>query len=417
MESLIYRLFLNNWQQKLVALISALVIWVFVNQSIIESKTIPGVPIRIVNLPPDKTILGLLPNGLLSKRITLTLTGTKDVIHDLEPGDLEVLVDASMIDHDDWIVQISKKNLVSLNPSFDLLHHVTQVSHTEHVIKLRQLITDRIPISIVVRDETPPEGYEYLDHYPQHLTQTLSGAEEEIQKLKEDGLELVIDLNEITKSDLDGIKSSHQNLQDDEVSFPIPAKWKKVVIPFHNNASEEINDPEAAHLRIDFLRKETLPVKNEIPIRVFYPVKYITTLNPSTSSLEASAQVHHKNALYYFLPPLFARGVSRLFLDIIRENMELTIVAAPKNERDYLQWSIDVIDAHELEDTYVAFLVANARNNKNVASVSKNREILLRKRFRDYLQKLVLYTSPEQRLHLQNTLEGDKIKVLSETNP
>ena len=89
MESVIRRMFLHNWQRKLVAVLTAIVIWLFVNHSINETKTIFNVPIRIINLPPDKTIPGLLPNGMLSRRITLTLTGAKDVIEEMEPGDLE----------------------------------------------------------------------------------------------------------------------------------------------------------------------------------------------------------------------------------------------------------------------------------------------------------------------------------------
>ena len=77
METILTRLFFHNWQQKLVALIAALIIWLFVNHSIIDSKTIANIPVRVVNMPSDKTILGLMPNGVLSKRISLTLSGKK----------------------------------------------------------------------------------------------------------------------------------------------------------------------------------------------------------------------------------------------------------------------------------------------------------------------------------------------------
>lgn len=107
METVIYNFFFHNWKRKALALVSAAIVWLFVNQSITEVKTISNVPIRIINLPSDKTIQGLLPNGILSKRITLTLTGTKDVIEELEPGDVEVLLDASLADQDDWIVRVT----------------------------------------------------------------------------------------------------------------------------------------------------------------------------------------------------------------------------------------------------------------------------------------------------------------------
>ncbi|HRD56377.1 MAG TPA: hypothetical protein PLC42_08285 [Parachlamydiaceae bacterium] len=415
MESLISRLIFHNWQQKLVALGSALIIWFFVSHSIIETKIIPGVPVRIVNLPADKTILGLNPNGLLSKRITLTLTGSKSVIRDIEPGDLEALIDASIIDHDDWIIQINKKNLVSLNPAIDLKNNIKQVSHTEHVIRLRPLITDKVPITILPPLGQAPEGYEYLGIWPLQLTQTLSGAEEEIQNLKIKGLEVVFDLNEITKKDLDSATSNSGNLQNDEISFLVPAKWKKIAIPFHNNSQEEFNDKEAAYLRIDFLRKELLPIKNLIPIRVFYPLKSSTEINPSTYPLEIAEPVLEENHITLFSKPLFVQDVSRLFLDIVRQNMEITLVAAPKAEREQLQWTVNIIDTDELEDIYTAFLISQKGSLKNgKEAVLKNREVLFRKRFHDYLQKLDLLKPNGERLEIEGKLEDGKVKILNQ---
>lgn len=407
--------FFHNWQQKSVAFASALIIWFFVSHSIIETKVIPGIPIRIVNLPADKTIIGLHPNGMLSKRVTLTLTGSKDTIHEVESGDIEVVIDASMIDHDDWIIQINKKNLVSLNPSIDLKNNITHVSPTEHVIKMRPLVTDKVPIILLTPTGDSPEGYEFLDIWPHRLMQTLSGAEEEIQNLKTKGLEVTFNLNDITKADLDATKSSSNYLQDDEISFVVPNKWKKVAIPFQNNALKEFNDPEAQVLKIDFLRKELLPIKNFIPIRIFYPLKFSETLNPKTYTLDPSFPIQEKNNLAYFSKHLFARGISRLFLDIVRENMEISIVTAPPSERELLEWTVDIVGADNLEDIYVAFLMTHLNNSKNIQeSVLKNREQLLRNRFRDYVQKLVLYSTPQKKLHLESRLENNQIRVFSE---
>lgn len=412
MESVIYRIFFENWQRKLVALLTGLVIWFFVNHSIQDTKTIPGVPIHVKNLPAGKTILGLLPNGNLNKRITLTLSGTKDVIKDLEAADILVEIDAAMIDHDDWVAQISKKNLKSLNPSVDIVRHTQQVDHSEFLIRMRRLVTAKIPIDITTPTGEAPAGYEYLDIWPQRLFQTVSGAEEEIQALKAKGLELTVDLAQVSKSELDGIKSSTLS-QDDEVSFFVPNKWKQVPISFNNNALEEINDPEAHNLRIDFLRKEVLAIENQVPIRVFYPLKHLETLNPLNEQLAPSPHIQEVFGVHLLTTPLFVKDVSRLFLNIVRENLEITIIAAPKSEREILHWSLQVINAHELEDTYVAFLIANNKNNKG-APISKKREQILRKRFRDYLQKLILYVTPDNKLKLDTTIEDKVIKVLVE---
>ena len=410
MNTLLSMLF-NNWQRKGLALLSALIIWLFVNHSIIETKTLSNVPIRVINLPPDKTIQGLLPNRLLTKRVMLTLSGTKDVIKDLEPGDLEVLLDVSTADNDDWVVHIGKKNLVSLNPAIDLTHHVTQVSHHEFVLKLSKLETAKIPIRILPPIGEPPPGYEYLDVWPQQLIQTVSGSEEEIHALKLKGLDFELNLNDVTKADLDALKVSNALKHDDEIGFLIPDKWKKVTIPCDSN-TEDINDPEAQTLRIDFLRKGSLPINKEIPIRVFYPVQHSEIINPRTFPLATNNRIHKTNDITLLSLSLYVRNVSRLFLDLVTENMEIVIIAAPPGERDLLQWSVEVINAHEIEDMYVAFLLSNLVNNSNgLPAVTTRKEVVLRKRFREYMRRLTLYVSPERKLHLESMLDEDSIRV------
>ena len=219
MESLINTLFVYQWQRKLMALLTAVVIWFFVNYSITSSKTIPSVPIRVINLPTDKTIHGLLPNGFLSKRTTLTLTGTRDVIDQLEPGDLEVNLDVSHLPRD-GIVQISKKNLVSLNPNFNLPKHVTSVSHPEFVIKMSPILKEKIPIQINQPSGKAPLGYEFLDIWPMELSQSVSGPQEQVLDLKNKGLELTFNLSDISQEQLNALQGS--GLYDDEVSFLIP---------------------------------------------------------------------------------------------------------------------------------------------------------------------------------------------------
>lgn len=411
MESVIAQLFLHNWQRKLLALLTAVVIWLLVNYSINDTQTISNVPIRIINLPADQTIQGMQPNGTLSRRITLTLTGSKDVVQDLESGDLEVLLDASTADSGDWIINISKKNLVSLNPSIDLSQHIRQVNHSDFVVKLSKLQTAKIPVKIESPIGSAPQGYEYLDIWPQLLMQTVSGPEEDIQELKEKGMELTFDLSEISKAELDSIKSSSRN---DEISFPVPKKWRSVAIPFRNNAQEELNDPEVAALRIDFLRKELLPLDREIPIRIFYPLDDLDKINPQTFPLVANDEIRTKDGVFIFGKPVFISDVSRLFLDVVRNSIEIVIVAAPKSKRKVLAWSVQFMQPRDLEDTYLAFFIANSTSSKGIPSaLPKKKEELLRKRFRDYMQRMTLFLANGKKLHLKSTLEADQIRVVA----
>jgi hypothetical protein len=408
MESLIHKFFLHQWQRKLVALLTATVIWIFVSHSITSSKIIPSVPIRVINLPNDKTIQGLLPNGFLTKRTTLTLSGTKDVIDQLEPGDVEVILDVSNIPND-GIVQITKKNLISLNPNFNLPKHVTSVSHPEFVIKMSPILTEKIPIIIHPPIGDPPKGYEFLDIWPVKLTQTVSGPQDLVLNLKNQGLELTFNLNDITKEQLDQLQGNE--LYDDEISFNVPDQWKKVVIPFSTRGPEAINDPEAKTLQLNFLRLRMLPINTELPIHVFYPLKYSDTINPDTYALAASAFVQFKNHLPILTVPLFVSNVSNLFLEIVKDNLQLDIVTAPLTEREKLEWGVSFVDDTHLEDTYVAFLLSNVKPSDSLQNNNREREAHFRNRFRLYVQRFNLYLSPQHKLELESWLEDGKIRV------
>ncbi len=408
MESLINKLFFHQWQRKLVALLTATVIWFFVNHSIISSKTIPSVPIRVINLPTDKTIQGLLPNGFLGKRTTLTLSGTKDVIDQLEPGDVEIILDVSNLPSDS-IVQITKKNLVSLNPNINLPAHIISISHPEFVIKMSPILTEQIPIVIHSPKGEAPKGYEFLDIWPIYLTQTVSGPQEQVLNLKNQGLELTFNLNDITKEQLDVLQFN--GLYDDEVNFHIPDQWKKVNILFSSRGPELINDPEAKNLQMTFLRQQLIPIKNELPVHVFYPLKNNATINPNTYGLAPSPFIQFKHHIPVLTVPLFASNVSKLFLEIVKDNIEIDIIAAPPNEREYLEWDTDFIDETHLEDTYVAFLISNSKISDTPYNKNRDREKYFRQRFRIYLQRFTLYLSPQYKLVLQSRLEDGKIDV------
>lgn len=408
--------FTFHWQRKLVAFLAALVIWIFVNQSITDIKTIPNVPIRIINLPEDKTIPGMQPNGIIGKRIPLTIQGTKNIIHLLEPGDVEVLLDASTIQQNDWVVQVNKKNLLSLNPSIDLSRHISEVSHPEFVLKFSQLMTAKIPVNVLKPKGEAPQGYKYLDIWPQKMMQTVTGPQEQVRELINKGVDLVIDMNLISKNDLDKLKPSRENYHDDEVSFFIPSHWKKIHLPIKGGVLEDLNDPEAQDLHIDFLKREYFPLPSNIAMRVFYPLETLDKLNPLTAPLLPEGKIHMKSNVPFITMPLFIRDVSLLFLEVIQNNIEIVIVASDTSEtQGELNWAAQVVDPHVLEELYVNSLIA--QNPGGPLSLgeprhTKKREIHLRERFRSYIQKLTLYTAPDKKLQFDIRLNKEGISAV-----
>lgn len=402
--------FTNNWQRKLVALFTAVLIWLYVNRSIHETKIIPNVPIKVINLPTDKTVAGIRPNGMLGKRTSLTLTGPKRIVDDLDSGDLEILIDASTINHDDWIFQITKKNLVSLNPAIDLNRQISHVGYPEFVIKFSKLITAHIPITITNPIGKIPDGYLYLDVWPKHLTQTIVASEDEIKNIPRKGLEVTFDLGQISTEDLDRI-TAKKNHCDHEVSFLIPNSWKKVTLPFSNAQTAEFNDSEAQQLHVNFLKKEWLPIEKELQVAIFYPSAISEKTNPQTLALATDGNVHLRNGLFYLKTPLYVKNVSQFFLNFIQDRLELAFVAQSEEHQSNFPWSLEVVDAKELEEKYVAACMSLQEEGSSEIMFRKEKEEQLKNRFQEYLKNLNLYVSPEKKLVLESQVKDGKIYI------
>jgi hypothetical protein len=404
MKTFFTSMLFHNPARKCVALLSAVLIWFLVNQSITLTRTFPDVAIRVINLPQDKTVVGLLPNGLLSKRTSVTITGTKSVISDLHSTDIEVVVNADG-KKESWIAKIDKRTLSNLSSEWDLMKSITEVAGSDIFVKMSRLVVEEIPITVTTPFGDPPKGYQFLNVWPRQLTQRVSGPEEQVLALKKQGLELTFNLNKISESELESIRSASQC---DEISYFMPNVWKQLAIPFRDSALEPLNDPRAKNLRIDFLKSELIPLGESLPLTVFYPMKYSRSLNPEWYSLATSTLVESRNGLHMLTIPLYARDVSRLFLDVVRENIELTIVAAPRNVQKKLAWTIEFINEKALEDEFVAISLEQGGEKYEEVGYS---EELLRNRFRDYRHKLVLYTKEEKPLNLKAELQGNSINL------
>jgi len=416
------KLLFDRLPQKIFAIVAACAIWVYVNASITTQKVFPKMAIRVVNLPPDRTIRGLMPNGFLEKKLTIQLTGKKELLDELKREDFEIVLDAAD-KGDEWIVKLDRRNLVSVNPDIDFLHSITKVEHGEFIIKLSKLITEKVNVYFRQPKGESPEGYQFLDIFPQRVTHTVTGPEEDVKKLQEEGLELTFDLNGITKEELDDLTGAEME-GTDEVSFLIPDSWKKVAIPFLGGMKQEINSPEAKQLRIDFLRKELLPLERDIPIWVYYPPEAINRINPEICPLKPSRWVIMRNDLTFIRRPLFAGNVNRVFLDIVRDRLQLVVTADPQSKSLPLHWEVDFVDPRQLEERYVkALLLTGKVNDKssNMPAVSAQstsykmhlqlRERFLRNRFREYMQRFQLFDDEGKPLDLKIIQSKDSIIV------
>jgi hypothetical protein len=346
--------------------------------------------------------------GLLKEKISLTLYGNKTALEDLSEGDLEIVLDVQN-QPDEWRATIGKKELVSLNPDFNPFKAINKIAPVEKTIIQSKLISEKIPVMVSEPIGQAPKGYQYLDIWPYQLSLTVTGPEAIVKKLKNrGGLKYTLNLSDLSKGDLDSLQASQPD--SDEVSFPVPIAWKKITIPELSAIPLQIDDPQAAGLKINFSRQNLLPLPGPIPVTIFFPNKYASTLNPDTYSLTTNDWIVKKNGIKVLNFPLCAQGVSRTFLEVVKERIEVVIVAAPKNERDYLLWNTQFVYPQELENKFITKMMMEGSNALDEI-LPHLREDYLRNRFRSYMQRLRLYTLDSKKLSLKIELLANHISI------
>jgi len=414
--TLLKSLLIENWPRKILSLILAMIIWIVLSHSMTTSKVIPNVPIRVENIPSEKTIEGMQMGGILKKKVTLTLYGNKTSLEEVSAKDLEVILDASG-KTSEWTTTVTKKHIASLNPDFDVNKAISRVLPVEVSVKQTKLVTEKVPIHITYPIGEAPKGYQFLDIWPYQLHINVTGPEDAVKRMKIRGLKLTFNLHDISKAELDTLQSNKENGQTDEISFFVPNSWKKINAPLISDTPIEIDDPQANGLRINFSREDLLSLGTSIPVTVFFPPKYSNTLNPETYTLATGDFLAKKNGIKMIQTPLYAQGVSRLFLDLVKDMIQIVIVAAPKSERETLLWNVQFMYPHELEDRYVTKVMSEPNNDELDDIQPYLREDYLRNRFRSYMSRFRLYTPNNKKLSLDIQLQANTISVTPKNYP
>ena len=172
----------------------------------------------------------------------------------------------------------------------------------------------------------------------------------------------------------------------------------------------EIDDPQAKELRIDFSRQDLIPIGVSIPVSIYFPPKHSSTLNPDTYTLATNEFVVKKNGLKMITQPLYAQGVSKLFVEIVKDMLQVNLIASPKSERETLLWTCQFAYPHELEDRYVAKVMSESHEEGGDVQPYA-REEYLRNRFRNYMNRFRLYTAKNHKLNLKIELKANTITV------
>ena len=144
---------------------------------------------------------------------------------------------------------------------------------------------------------------------------------------------------------------------------------------------------------------------------MFFPPEYSSTINPEIYKLTENDLIENKNGIFTLTMPIYAKGVDRLFMDVVKDMMEIVFVAAPRTLKYSLDWSVQFVNPKALEDLYVSRLFSDTSDEDLRVMKPTLREEYLRNRFRSYMQRIQLFTSAEEKLELQATLEDSAVVI------
>ena len=394
MKSLLFKLFLEHWPRKLLALLLSAIIWLVVSHSLTATRTINNIPVRVINIPEGKTVEGLQPNNKLAKRLNVTLVGNKTILEELTPYDFEIVLDAGGRP-DEWIATIGTKNIASLNPEMDISSGIKRIYHPNLLIRMTAVATDKIPVIITQPIGEAPRSYQFLDVWPYRLYLTVTGPEAVVRQLKMKEQRITFNLSDISKAQLDTLSEKAEEKNDDVISFFVPDQWKQLLIPSLSEHPININDPQAKLLRIDFIHCQSFPIDVSIPIALYFPLNTSQMLNPLETLIAPGGIVKDVQGIPLITTPLYANGIDRLFLEIVRNRMQIMIDVAPSGENQQLDWSLQFINPRLLEDVYVNALMSDVSDADIRLMKPLLREEYLRNRFRSYMNNLQLFNSDQ----------------------
>jgi hypothetical protein len=294
-----------------------------------------------------------------------------------------------------------------LNPEIDLFTTIDKVIYNDFILKLSPLLSENIPIKITKPVGEPPQGYQFLDVWPQHFFHTVRGPERLIKKLQKKGLELTFDLSEIKKSDLDPLQNALPG--NDELFFFVPNEWKIISLPFFGGKVEEINDLSAFNLHMVFLREERLLIDRQIPITLFFPYLHRKSINPEKYALKEGPVIKTELGMNLLTKQIFAKNISRQFLELVKDHMQIVITTEPLAGSNKLNWSLQFINIQTLENQYVSRHLPKESGVEDFQP--KLHEKQLRNRFREYVRRITLVNEKGKEIELDARLTSHYITV------
>lgn len=102
--------------------------------------------------------------------------------------------------------------------------------------------------------------------------------------------------------------------------------------------------------------------------------------------------------------------MSRLFLNVVKDNLTVAVVVAPSQEPNSLaNWAVEFIDEKTLENTFVKAATEQEAFEHEILRQADEQQI--RHRFREYLRKMTLFDDSGTPPSLFATIQDNKVII------
>lgn len=408
----IFSRLLYKWPQKLISLVIALVVWIVIDQSMTITQTYQGVNVRVINIPEKMSIPGISHSGIYRK-VTLEITGKQALLRHLNSSDLEIIIDASR-KKGVWVQAVLKDNLISKNPEIDIKKGIKKVESLPPYIQINmeKVATAMVSVRLAPPIGSAPKEFKFLNIYPKHTKIPISGPKKIIDNLKKRELRLRIDFNDIKHNEWESLfkQESDNSHNNKALIFSPPKELLKVNIPEIRSAPFYLHESEAKQIHLDFLKNDYHPIGYPIPVTLYFSPRFLHQKKQNSLSILGNV-IQNFNGVPILKDQIYAYGVSNLFLDCIRNNIQCVVAIPHDTQYEKITWYISIGNLHTLEKRYVETSMHLAKHSQDDPEIIETKKSVHRNRFRYFLTTIKFYDKDHKQLDFEFKLEKDKVII------
>lgn len=213
----------GSWLPKIMSVVAAIVLWLYVFQAVEYEKTFSGIPIEIVDNFDGSSGLGVVSNSTIT--VDVTLSGTKSNIDGIDASDIRAFVDLSDVNSADIYTRSVE---VEVNGNVDVVSKSVEQMKLE-VDKTVEKSIDKINIRKIYNRQEPYELGEILltDDAGNPITEfILTGPETDLLAVESAVVEL--DLGNVKNSVESKVKTEYALTLYDSSDNRIDTKYISV---------------------------------------------------------------------------------------------------------------------------------------------------------------------------------------------